>query len=425
MKKVMEYFKEICTIPHASFETDKMREYLLKHCEKCGFNAKVDEAGNIYASKGEPKICLQSHYDMVCVGDAPNLVLSEVDGFLIAKNSSLGADNGIGVALSMVMMEEYDNFEVIFTNNEEVGLWGAAKFDYKIKSGKVLNLDSEEDDRVSIGCAGSVDMYGNKTLKKEKYNGFVYELNLSGFPGGHSGTQIDQNIPNAIKFLIKFIKENGGKLIKFDGGERRNSIAANASATVAFANELKDIPSYIKANFLGKKECEIYNFSDDLVNMLVLFSQGVRTFNKQMQIPGDSINLSTAKEKDGKFEVLFFARSMSKDGLENSKFETKTLCECFGFDFIYENQTTPWNPQINKFSEVVLKALKKYSPDAKFAAVHAGLECGVFIGKDESLLATSIGPNIFNPHSTSEKLELNSVDIITKAVRDIMKDMGA
>ncbi|ASM36591.1 M28 family peptidase [Campylobacter sputorum] len=425
MKKVMDYFKEICAIPHASFQTDELKEYLLKHCEKCGFETKVDEAGNIYAIKGDPKICLQSHYDMVCVGDAPNLVLEQKDGFLSAKNSSLGADNGIGVAISMVMMEEFKNLEVIFTNNEEVGLWGAAKFNYKIKSGKILNLDSEEDDRVSIGCAGSVDMYANKTIKKIPYNGFVYELNLSGFPGGHSGTQIDQNIPNAIKFLVKFIKENNGKISKFDGGERRNSIAANASAIAVFDTEIKNTPEYIKANLIGKQECEIYNFSDELLNMLVLFSQGVRTYNKELKIPGDSINLSTAKEKDDKFEVLFFARSMSKDGLENSKFETQTLCECFGFDFKFQNQTTPWNPQVNKFSEIVLKALEKYSPNAKFAAVHAGLECGVFIGKDESLLATSIGPNIFNPHSINEKVELKSVDIIEKAVRDILKDIGA
>ncbi|ASM39914.1 M20/M25/M40 family metallo-hydrolase [Campylobacter sp. RM12327] len=425
MKKVMDYFKEICAIPHASFQTDELKEYLLKHCEKCGFEAKVDEAGNIYAIKGDPKVCLQSHYDMVCVGDAPNLVLEQKDGFLRAKNSSLGADNGIGIAISMVMMEEFKNLEVIFTNNEEVGLWGAAKFNYKIKSGKVLNLDSEEDDRVSIGCAGSVDMYANKIIKKIPHNGFVYELNLSGFPGGHSGTQIDQNIPNAIKFLVKFIKENNGKISKFDGGERRNSIAANASAIAVFDTEIKNTPEYIKANLIGKQDCEIYDFSDDLLNMLVLFSQGVRTYNKELKIPGDSINLSTAKEKEGKFEVLFFARSMSKEGLENSKFETKTLCECFGFDFKFQNQTTPWNPQVNEFSEIVLKALKKYSPNAKFAAVHAGLECGVFIGKDESLLATSIGPNIFNPHSINEKVELKSVDIIEKAVKDILKDIGA
>lgn len=425
MKKVMGYFKEICAIPHASFQTDELKEYLLKHCKKCGFEFKVDEAGNIYASKGEPKICLQSHYDMVCVGDAPNLILEEKDGFLSAKNSSLGADNGIGVAISMVMMEEFNNLEVVFTNNEEVGLWGAAKFNYKIKSGKVLNLDSEEEDRVSIGCAGSVDMYANKNIQKISYKGFVYELNLSGFPGGHSGTQIDENIPNAIKFLAKFIKENGGKIAKFDGGERRNSIAANASAIVVFDKEIKNIPKYIKANLISKKECEIYSFSDDLLNMLVLFSQGVRTYNKELKIPGDSINLSTAKEKDGKFEVLFFARSMSKEGLENSKFETKTLCECFNFDFRYENQTTPWNPKINEFSKIVLNSLKKYCQNAKFAAVHAGLECGVFIGKDDNLLATSIGPNIFNPHSTSEKVELNSVDVITKTVRDIMIEIKA
>ncbi|CZE47271.1 M28 family peptidase [Campylobacter geochelonis] len=423
MQKVMQYFKQICKIPHGSFETDELKEFLVARAKALNFDVLVDEAGNIYASKGNPKICLQSHYDMVMVGEAPNLVLEEKDGFLSAKNSTLGADNGIGVAISLVMMEEFENIEVIFTNNEEVGLWGAARFEYKTKSKRLLNLDSEEDFRVSIGCAGSVDMYASSKVEKTVAKGVVYELKVEGFPGGHSGTEIDKNIPCATKFLAKFIKENGGKIAFFDGGERRNSIAANAHATVVFDKELSEIPSFVKADFKGVKECEIYKNSDEVLNMLCIFAQGVRAWNKELGIPEDSVNLSTVKEKDGALEVLFFARSMSKDGLENTKFETKTLAESFGFKIRNENQTTPWKPVANEFSHAVLENLRKYSPDAHFAAVHAGLECGVFIGLDDELLATSIGPNIFSPHSVKERVELASVEKITNAVRSLLKDM--
>ncbi|PSM52579.1 peptidase D [Campylobacter blaseri] len=423
MQKVMDYFKQICKIPHCSFETDEMREYLVKHAKKNGFTVQIDEAGNIYTFKGEPKICLQSHYDMVCVGNAPKIELVEKDGILSAKDSSLGADNGIGVAISLVMMDEFSDLEVIFTNNEEVGLWGAARFEFKTKSKKLLNLDSEEDFRVSIGCAGSVDMYATSKIEKKKINGYAYKLAIDDFPGGHSGTEIDKNIPNAIKFLIKFVKENKGKLSFIDGGERRNSIPAKAFLTAVFDKEISSFPKYIKSEFIGKKDIEIYKNSDEIVDMLCIFSQGVRSFNKDLKIPEDSINLSTVKEKNEVLEVLFFARSMSKEGLENSKFETKVLANNFGFDIVSENQTTPWKPEINDFSKAVLKNLKKYSPNAEFAAVHAGLECGVFIGQDEKLLATSIGPNIHSPHSVNERLEIDSVGIITDAVRGLLKDL--
>ncbi|MSN97120.1 aminoacyl-histidine dipeptidase [Campylobacter sp. FMV-PI01] len=422
MKTYMEYFKEICTIPHASFETDKMQEFLVNHCKKNGFEVSVDKAGNIHAFKGKPRICLQAHYDMVCVGDAPNIKLIQKDGFLSAKNSSLGADNGVGVAYMMCMMDRYDDFEVIFTNNEEVGLWGVAKFEGVVKSPNLLNLDSEEDDRVSIGCAGSVDIDATIKIDKTKSNGYLYELVIDDFPGGHSGIEIHKNIPNSIKFIAKFIKENKGKIVEFNAGERRNSIAANAKVKAIFDKELGKIPDYIKAEFFGKKDAQIYTFSDKLLNMLCIFSQGVRAFNTKLNIPEDSINLSTAKEKDDVFEVLFFARSMSKDGLENSKFETIALAKSFGFDVRTENQTTPWKPEINEFSEYILNSLKKYKSDVKFTAVHAGLECGVFLAKQPNLKVTSIGPNIFSPHSINERFDMASGDLIFKAVDEIVKN---
>lgn len=424
MSKVMDYFKEICKIPHGSYKTDELQSYLVDFAKSKGFEVEVDRAGNIYAYKGEPKICLQSHYDMVCVGLAPKIELVEKDGFLSAKDSSLGADNGIGVAIMLSAMDEFSDIEIIFTNNEEVGLWGVSQCEFKVKSKKLLNLDSEEDDRVTIGCAGSVDINAKAKIEKVSANGYIYELNLSGLKGGHSGVQIADGIPNAIKILARFIRENGGKLVKFDGGERRNSIAANAYATVLFDSELKATHELIKVSFLGKKESEIYANSEQILNILNLFSQGVRDYNKELNLPQTSANLSTAKEDKGSFKILLFPRSMSSEGLENIKFETKILCAINGFETSFSNQTTPWDPVVNDFSKVVLKNLQKFKPEARFSAVHAGLECGVFAAKDSSVLATSVGPNIYSPHSIHEKVELKSVDIITKAVNGLLNDMG-
>ena len=146
--EVLAKFETLAAIPHCSYETDKMRDFLASYAKDKGCEVVVDSFGNVHAFKGKPKICLQSHYDMVCMGDAPKIeIVYGDDGYMRAKNSSLGADNGIGVAIMMQMISEFDDIECLFTNNEEVGMVGAAGFSGDLKADKLLNLDSEEDDR--------------------------------------------------------------------------------------------------------------------------------------------------------------------------------------------------------------------------------------------------------------------------------------
>ncbi|MDA3052631.1 M20/M25/M40 family metallo-hydrolase [Campylobacter sp. JMF_01 NE2] len=420
MQKVMSYFRQICEIPHLSYETEKLRDFLVEFAKKHEFSVEVDSAGNIYAIKGEPQICLQAHYDMVGVGLAPQIELVEQDGFLSAKNSSLGADNGIGVAIIMAMMSEFSDFEAVFTNNEEVGLWGVREFNAEIKSKKMLNLDSEDENEVIIGCAGSAEIRAICDSAREKKSGFCYEIFIDDFPGGHSGIEIHKNLPNGVKFLAEFVAKNGGKIAEFSGGERANSIPAKASVTAIFKNEISNFPNFIKHKFLGFKECEIYENSDNILNLICEFKQGVRDFNDELKLPQTSINLSLAGEKNGKFELLFYARSMSEKGLKGVKYQTKMSAENFGLECVFGETSQPWQPQISEFSEFILKNLQKFVPTAKLSAVHAGLECGVFITKDSAIQAASIGPNITSPHSTHEKVELKSVEKILNAVREIM-----
>lgn len=423
MQKVMSYFRQICEIPHLSYETEKLRDYLVEFAKKHEFSVEVDSAGNIYMCKGEPKICLQAHYDMVGVGLAPNIELVENDGFLSAKNSSLGADNGIGVAIIMAMMSEFENFEAVLTNNEEVGLWGVREFNGTIKSKKMLNLDSEDENEVIIGCAGSAEISTIIDTAREMKSGFCYEIFIDDFPGGHSGVEIHKNLPNAIKFLAEFVAKNGGKIVSFKGGERANSIPAKAYITAIFENEISNFPNFIKHKFFGLKECEILANSDNILNFICEFKQGVRDFNDELNLPQTSINLSLLGEENGKFELLFYARSMSEKGLKGIKFQTKMLAQSFGFECVFGETSEPWQPQNNEFSEFILKNLQKFVSSAKLNAVHAGLECGVFITKDPSIMACSIGPNIISPHSINEKVELKSVEKILNAVREILRQV--
>lgn len=416
--EILDKFKEICTIPHCSFDALQLRDYLVDFAKKSGFSVRIDEFDNIYAIKGEPKICLQSHYDMVCVGDAPNIELIDDGKILRAKNSSLGADNGIGVAIMMDMMEKFENLEVLFSANEEVGLIGANGFNGRIISGRLLNLDSEHEDGVFIGCAAGELIHARIKASKVPANNRLYELSVLNLPGGHSGLEIIKDIPNSIKILAEFIAKNNGKIVDINGGERSNSIPVNAKGLV-ICDEIIHSDDRVVVRELGVGE-EILEFGDNILALINSFSQGVRSYDENLKIVRDSINLSRIKSDDGVIELEFFARSMSEDGLERLKFETASLAKLAGFEVSFFERSGAWTPKIGEFANVVLKFMQENNPKVKFQAVHAGLECGVFVAKQNGLEAASIGPNIYSPHSINEHLEIDSLEKIAKVVEKIV-----
>lgn len=416
--KILDKFREICAIPHCSFDALRLRDYLVDFAKSNGFSVKVDEFDNVYAIKGEPKICLQSHYDMVCIGDAPKIELISDGNILRAKNSSLGADNGIGVAIMMEMISKFDNLELLFSANEEVGLIGANGFSGKFKSTRLLNLDSEHEDGVFIGCAAGELIYAKIPAKMIKYSSKLYELNIDNLPGGHSGLEIIKDIPNAIKIMAEFIAKNGAKLVSIEGGQRSNSIPVSAKAVVTCEN-ISWFDDRVSIKELGFGD-EILEFGDNILALINSFVQGVRSYDESLKIVRDSINLSTIKNEDGFIKVEFFARSMSEAGLERVKFETKSLANLAGFDVSYFERSGAWTPNISEFANVVLEFMKQNNPKAKFEAVHAGLECGIFVAKQKGLEAVSIGPNIYSPHSINEHLEIDSLDRIAKVVDKIV-----
>lgn len=423
MKKneVLLKFEELCKIPHCSFETKQMQDFLVEFVSSHGCKVSVDEVGNIHAIKGEPKICLQSHYDMVCIADAPNIKISyDDDGFIRAKNSSLGADNGIGVAIMMQMISEFENLECLFTNDEEVGLIGANGFCKKLVSKKLLNLDSEDDCEVVIGCAGGINIFASIDVSdKQMAHGDVYEICVSGYPGGHSGNEIHKDIPNAIKTITKFIKKAGARVVSIEGGERSNSIPVSAKAVVVLDGELKSKNPHISIKKIGK-DAKVIKNADKVLALVNSFSQGVRSYNSELNLPNDSVNLSILKFDESKIEVEFFARSMSFEGLDRLSFEISELALALGFDVVTKDRSIPWKPEPDEFAYSILEELKKFRPNARLAAIHAGLECGVLRDKHDDIKACSIGPNIYSPHSINERCEVASVDIITEVVRNIV-----
>ena len=311
--RFLGYFEQICSIPHCSYQAQKLGEFLLEFSKSRGFDTKIDESFNIHAIKGKPKICLQAHYDMVCVGEAPKIELENDGEFLSAKNSTLGADNGIGLAIIMDIMDEAQDLEVLFTSDEEVGLIGANAFAGEIYAPALLNLDSEDDSEVIIGCAGGLlaefrcefepcelglgELFSssvsehlstrllsnesshststeNCTQNSSNLNANYYELSCEGLEGGHSGMEIAKNIPNAIKELAHFTKNHGANILAMSGGDRDNAIPTWAKALVFASSELesKGLVKAKKLDLLGAKELFAKLCDDDLKNPIIMKS---------------------------------------------------------------------------------------------------------------------------------------------------------
>ena len=323
--RFLGYFEQICSIPHCSYQAQKLGEFLLEFSKSRGFDTKIDESFNIHAIKGKPKICLQAHYDMVCVGEAPKIELENDGEFLSAKNSTLGADNGIGLAIIMDIMDEAQDLEVLFTSDEEVGLIGANAFAGEICAPALLNLDSEDDSEVIIGCAGgllaefrrefepcelglgelfsssvsehlSTGLLSNEgshstsakncTQNSSNLNANYYELSCEGLEGGHSGMEIAKNIPNAIKELAHFTKNHGANILAMSGGDRDNAIPTWAKALVSASSKLqsKGLVKAKKLDLLGAKELFAKLCDDDLKNPIIMKSNSA-DFTRNSRIP--------------------------------------------------------------------------------------------------------------------------------------------
>lgn len=419
MTQIIQNFKQISKIPHCSYENEQLKDFLISYAKEQNCIVNVDKAGNIQAYKGKPKICLQSHYDMVCMGQAPNVEVYEEQGFLKAKNSSLGADNGIGVALMMQALKDCENIECLFTNDEEVGLNGANNLELKLLSKKLLNLDHENDSEIVISCAGGVDIFANLAIIFDEKEENCYEIEAINFKGGHSGIDIVKNIKNSIKEIAKFISENDGEICEFSGGERINSIPKHAKAVVFFKNQPQE-NEHFKIKNLGKIKRTYYKNSKDILNLIDAFSQGVRSFNSQLNLVQTSINLSLAYEKEGKFHFELFARSNNLEELKNIEFETLTYFKMQNCQISSANFYPPWENTDTKFAEEILKCFEEENVNAKLYSIHAGLECGILSTK-QPLECCSIGPNIFSPHSTDEKCEIASIEKIDKILKNILK----
>ena len=423
---VITIFKEICKIPHCSYEAENLKKYILEKAQFYGYEVQTDKVGNILCSHPEAELILQSHYDMVCIGKAPELELYEEEGHLKAKESSLGADNGIGMAMMLSLMQEKQKISCLFTSDEEVGLIGAQGLALEIKEKWMLNLDTEEEGYVYIGCAGGADVIAKKSLHRQEIREEVssYEVLVDGLAGGHSGIDIDKNIPSAIKVLSAFLVHIPHYLISIEGGERRNSIPRSAKAIISVPTGVivdSDLEN-IGITKLKKTETQMIQDGHKVTEMIHAFAQGVRAVNTELNIIQSSINLALIETNENEVKVSLSARSMDSEELLVLVNETVCFFKAFDFMASSEGMYPAWKPEVNDFSLKVQTICKKHFKDASFKAIHAGLECAILKQHSPHLDIVSIGPNIYNPHSSRESVEIASVERVFTALKEIVKE---
>ena len=421
VSRVFEIFEEIVAIPHCSRDAKDLAEYLSEFGRRCGLEVRRDEAGNLLARKGEePKLCLQAHYDMVCVGKAPQIETVEEEGWLRAVDSSLGADNGIGAAMMLALMERGEELEYLFTADEEIGLVGAKALELELRSGRMLNLDFEEEGVVCIGCAGGVDLIASGVCETKEDRRPAWRVSVSGLPGGHSGVDIDKGIPNAIKVLAAYLaRQEDAALVSFRGGERRNSIPVHAEAIVR-CEALGDEEG-VEIEPLSEAPAEALADAQRWITLQATAPHGVVEYNEELGIPQSSLNLAQVSLNAQGCRIDYSLRAMSEEDLHALAQRTQSMLQRYGFVVKQEDAYPSWKPEINALTLRVEEIMRRRFPEVKRTAIHAGLECGILSKKYPQMQMASIGPTIENPHSTRERVKIDSVKKTMEVLEELVR----
>ena len=467
-KEVFSIFHEITQVPRPSKREGKIIEWLKAFAVKHNLEHTVDEAGNIIMRKpatsgyeDKPGVILQAHMDMVCeknndtVHDFDNdPIHTYIDGdFIKAQGTTLGADNGIGMALMLAAITsdtlKHPALECLFTVDEETGLTGAFRLQDGCLNGKqLINLDSEDDGQVFIGCAGGID-----TLAKMHYEPIpsvegearmqLYSLRIKvgGLMGGHSGDDINKGRGNANKILVRFLyqvmKSMDMHVAKLDGGNLRNAISREAEAVITIPIWCKEDIRVMLNHYIATIEQEIGDVEKDftmslettetpdfyipqedserLIQALYACPHGMMAMSKTM--PGlveTSTNLASVKMKEDEKGAYIEVNTSQRSSIESKKHDLKQMVECalaLACDEVTHGDGYPgWapNPQ-SPLLEVTKKAYQDlFAAEPKVLAIHAGLECGLFLEKYPYLDMVSIGPQMFGVHSPQERLSISS-----------------
>lgn len=473
-KKVFHFFEEISQIPHGSYHTRQISDYLVDFARKRGLTYYQDEANNVIIVKEAapgyehaPAVILQGHMDMVCQKAPDSSHDFEKDGLelavdgdlILAKGTTLGGDDGIAVAYCLALLDDehlsHPKLEVLLTSDEEVGLLGAVAADLSVLEGKMLiNLDSEEEGEFLTSCAGGgrANLFLPVTRRTEA--GMTYEISVEGLTGGHSGMEITKERANANKWMGRLLsavrKETDFSLAELEGGQADNAIPRSCRAVVTVAEEnrtvfesavrkmgavfeqeqrVQDPDLTVRLTSLGWKEQDVLD-QTSLTNALLalnLIPNGIQAWSMELEdLVETSLNLGVLKLENKELALSSAVRSSVESKKEYLLDQLRMLAEHVGGQMTVHGEYPAWEYRADsKIRSIFVDTYREmYGEEPAIKAIHAGLECGIFCDKIEELDCISLGPNMYGVHTTEERLSISSTARTWELLVEVLKRLG-
>ncbi|WP_294274822.1 aminoacyl-histidine dipeptidase [uncultured Chryseobacterium sp.] len=468
---IWKNFSRLNAVPRPSKKEEKVIAFIREFGENLGLDTTVDEVGNVIIRKpatpgmeNRKSVVLQSHLDMVCQKNndvnfdfETEGIRMEIEGdWVKAKGTTLGADNGLGVATIMSILESNDiphpALEALFTIDEETGMTGALGLKPGQLTGEILlNLDTEEDDEIDIGCAGGIDVTITQTYQTEAAKGQIIQFEVKGLQGGHSGMDIHKGFGNANiilgRLLYKALEKQNIQLISVDGGGLRNAIPREAVALASVRNAgefIEDITADLKKEILEEfasvepvLQINIENAttsdkaiseedSRKIILTLKSLHNGVYRMSPDVQdLVESSNNVARVELKEGALKIL----NLSRSSVESSKYsvaeQLKSVADLAGMNTEFSGSYPGWKPKPGSEILQLMEKIytEKFAEKPHVVACHAGLECGIIGANYPDMEMVSFGPTIRGAHSPDERANIPSTQKFWAFTKEILANI--
>ncbi|PCG19158.1 aminoacyl-histidine dipeptidase [Brachyspira sp. G79] len=464
-KEVFRWFAEISKIPRESGHEKEVSDFLVKFAKDRNLEVYQDEKNNVIIKKKATSgyenlnpVIIQGHMDMVCEKtkesthdfrkDPIELV---VEGDILrAKDTTLGADDGIAVAMGLALLDSKDiphpALNILFTTSEETNMGGAAAVTGEHLDGKTLiNVDAEEEGIFLVSCAGGVNTLVSFDIKRESNSNEALKIEVSGLKGGHSGLEIDKQRANAIKVLgrLLYAVKNDVNIACIEGGAKHNAIAKSADAVITAKDidkvkgAIEKLADSIKSEYKVEdpdmnitvskadsvKECYTKDLTERVIDLIMLAPDGVLYMSRDIQgLVQTSANNGVLKEEKEKLTLTISIRSSVESSLNEITSRIETAAARTNASYKAEDGYPAWEYDENsKVKNIACDVYKKITKkDAKIEAVHAGLECGILKKALPNVDMISIGPNIWGAHTPEEHLSISSADTMWKVLKELI-----
>lgn len=473
-KIIWNHFADLNAIPRPSKKEEQVIEFMMNFGKNLHLETFTDTVGNVIIKKPATKnfenrktIVLQSHLDMVHQKNSSTIFDFENEGinmfiegdWVTADGTTLGADNGMGVAAIMAVLSskeiQHPTIEALFTIDEETGMTGAMGLKPGLLEGEILlNLDTEEDDEIGMGCAGGVDITATRKYSEELTpdNAKGFSITVKGLNGGHSGMDIHKGLGNANKIMNRLLFEGftkfGLRISEINGGSLRNAIPRESKAIVSidavsmeiFLKEIQQLITCIKNEFLTvepnliieiqkvttpEKVMEV-GVQENFIKAIYTSLNGVYRMSPTISgLVETSNNIARVIAKEGLIKINCLTRSSSDSSKQDLTNSLKSAFELAGFDSKFSGEYPGWQPNIHsKILEVVSNIYEElHGKKARVAACHAGLECGILGQNYPTMDMVSFGPTILGAHSPDEKVSISSTQKFWNFLQEILKNI--